>query len=1094
MSTSINQTIHLSGHTDSDPIPLTSSNVSIHCSKQPTTPPQSGSSLQIKSVASNRVQVQILANQQWELKRLTDNLVCENDNFLAYILHGKNGCLVRLIHKQSEQRELIKLFTSTVVDLVFVHTTCDIIACLEVSGIITVWSLENKDETQSSGKPQKSIDIELILKIMRPQTETYNSLRIVWCNVPFITKESVESLKSTHGYSNYFCVTLNDKCEVWNLEKAMEIQKNSGKGFISSEDTNACIPIVNTHGGDILDVAFSPDEAYLATCGGDGAVKCWSIEKNKCVHKLNPHDGSEVSQIKFLDDLTYSMQSEAHTDSFWKFILTLSRPKCEIKLWSCSDWGCLQSISFLSPADPQPLLRITTHLSSRFLALYDTQRPLLYLMEFSRETSHFTTLGEFALVDPILSLSVTSLQAIEPTQEQGLLSLSNTGDNLPDKYTLIVLHSVHTKSLQELSVCYSQTELTEDLSVKFSSPVMHTLEEIEASPTVSESTDKPLSDITDLTAGVTDVTREDSLSVSSETVEKVDLDESVNAQLDDEITIPPGPGSGVETMKRLRSLLNLPPPQISASLQAPEPIPAEEVLKVASVGAYNYFADEIQRVEKQVEQEISQKGEDLQPENSKTNEITPNDSPQSDTHSPIPPVTPAEQTQNHIPQENEVNQTEQNLTNINQELLEQRKANYEMRREISHLSQQMKVLLQQESYLLQTQDHQMRTLGQLMSTQQHLTHRVEMNLKANETDRLSEKPRQDKLIANINSNLKHILTSHINDILTNEINQIVAKVISESLDTFQKSLPALYKDVMTEQMKLIESNLEEFLVQLMQRQDVIEKVSTQLSQAMSAPVKESQKKVFLETALPAFEKCCKQMFQQMNDAIVRASQEYTKDMQQCVQIIRDQTENVVAEKKENPIRLGNEDVLLKCEHISNSMEQLPQLVCNEIQRVLRDELASWSQSLPSTGNQQVSIDQIKTGIDKSLGEGHIAKAFDLALTANNLEAVEYICAQIQPGEVLESDPPILSQALLLSLIQQLSFDLSSNLQLKLRYLIDAIHSIDATHEHAGQVLRDLLQTLTQTSNQLGSAEPFSLHLSKVNWLLKYVKKTVESLE
>ena len=111
MSSTITQTIHLSGQIDSDPIPLTSSSVSVHCSKQPTTPPQTGSSLQVKSEASNRVQIQNLANQQWDLKRLTDNLICENESYLAYILHGKSGCIVRLMHKQSEQRQLIKSFT-----------------------------------------------------------------------------------------------------------------------------------------------------------------------------------------------------------------------------------------------------------------------------------------------------------------------------------------------------------------------------------------------------------------------------------------------------------------------------------------------------------------------------------------------------------------------------------------------------------------------------------------------------------------------------------------------------------------------------------------------------------------------------------------------------------------------------------------------------------------------------------------------------------------------------------------------------------------------------------------------------------------------
>ena len=73
-----------------------------------------------------------------------------------------------------------------------------------------------------------------------------------------------------------------------------------------------------------------------------------------------------------------------------------------------------------------------------------------------------------------------------------------------------------------------------------------------------------------------------------------------------------------------------------------------------------------------------------------------------------------------------------------------------------------------------------------------------------------------------------------------------------------------------------------------------------------------------------------------------------------------------------------------------------QVICAELQRVLHDELSSWTQSLPSS-NSQASIEQIKTGIEKRLSEGQIAQAFDLALTANNLEAVEYICAQVQPS-------------------------------------------------------------------------------------------------
>ena len=1085
----MSQTIHLSGKIDSDPITLTSSSVSVHCSRQPTTPPQTGSNLQVKSEASNRVQVQNLANQQWDLKRLTDNLICENENYLAYILHGKSGCIVRLMHKQSEQRQLIKSFTSTVVDLVFVHVAYDMIACLELSGTVTVWLISSPEpNSESTDKAATgSIDIELILKITRPEVEKYNTLRIVWCNLPFITLDSTESLKSVRSYSRFFCVTLNDKCEVWDLDKATEMQKqSSGNMHITAGEENnkaCCIVVQNAHNGEILDVAFSPDEAYLATSGRDGAVKCWSIEMNKCVHKLNPHEGFEVSQIKFLDDLTYSTRNEAHTDSFWQFILTLSRPKCEIKLWSCTDWGCLQSVTFQSSIETPPVLRLTTHLSSRFVALCDTQRPLLYLLEFSRETSHFLSLGEFTLIHPILSLSIASLQAFKPTSQPGLLSLgATTGDLLSERYTQIVLHSVHSKSLQELSVCYSQVVMKEDSSSKFPSPSVVTVEEIESSPVLSESSVMTLADNLNSTA-LTEVTKEESFSDTDGKIDIQDPSLPTESNLDDEIVIPPGPGSGVETMKKLRSMLNLPPPIVSVSMQAPSPLPREDVLKVVNVGAYNYFAADIQQVEAQMEQEISLTTNTVD-SICTAEESTLNESSISTSHSST--INTESKQDNSLQQQQlepipvECNSpTRPILSQIHQELVEQRKVNIELNREISYISHQMKVLLEKEAHTQQCLTHLLQSQGQLLSMR--------------ENERMTEQPRQEKLIASITSSLKHTLTTEINSLICNEINQLVVRVFSDSMNNFQNSLPVMLKTIMNEQMKVIETSVERFLVELMQKQDVIEKVSAQLSQTMSPQVKESHKKVFLEIALPAFDKCCKQMFQQMNDTIVRASQEYAKEMQHCVQVIQ---ENVKKDGEEDTIpntNLNKEDVLNKCVQIANSIEQLPQVIRDEFQRVLHDELSTWTQSLPST-TSQVSIEQIKTEIEKRLSEGQIAQAFDLALTANNLEAVEYICAQVQPGEVLESEPPILSQDLLLSLVQQLSFDLSSNLQLKLRYLIDAIHSIDPTHEHADQVLRDLLQTLTHTSNQLTSGDPFSIHIPKVNWLMKYVKKIVDALD
>ena len=1060
------QNICLSGQPDSDPIPLTSSTVSVQCSKLPATPPQAGGSIQIRSEASHRVKVQTLCNQQWELKRLSDNLITENENFLAYILHVKSEDVLRVMHKPSQQRLVVKEFASAIADLVFAHISYDMIACLEVSGVVTIRLL--RYEENASDPNAGTINSELVLKIKREQVGPLNTLRVVWCELPFLTSESTESMRA---YSPYFCVTLNDKCEVWDLEKAKSVQGESGNAFVSvGNHRDSCVEFINTHNGDILDVAFSPDESYLATCGQDGVVKCWSIEKTKCVHKLDPHESCEVSQMKFLDDLTHSTRYEAHTDSFWKFLLTLSRPRSEIKLWSCSDWGCLQSISFHTHSPPPPLLRLATDRSSRFLALWDINLPVLYLLDFSRDSSHFTTLGEFTLTQPILSLSIASTETSETSKETGILPSST---DLPEKYTLIALHAVESKCIQELTVRYSLSDPKgEATGGKFTSPVVHTLQEIEGSPTA----------VSDASDSLTEVTREEN---GCDIPQNSDSDEN-------ELIIPPGPGSGVESMKKIRGILNLPEPILSASIQTPPALlSTEEVLKVADIGASNYFADELQDIETRMEQEVS----DIDNSsilNTSVENSEPQGSPKSSTNLEI--------TSESSPDPNNANfDTAQQLSQIKQELLEQRKQNTLLNREISHLSTYVQTLNQQQSntfkcltQLIQTQNKQILCSNQqFVAIQQHQAHTIEIIAKNFESEKLAEKGRRDKLIATISSNLTQILTDHIEKLISNEVSRIVTQSVS---NTFLKNVPGMLKDVLAEQMKAIETRLEDFLVQLLQRQDVIEKVGSQLTQAMMGPVKESQKKVFLDMALPHYEKCCKQMLQQLNDAVVRASQEYAREMHQCVVVIREQIEGAKKETGESEsTTIGNDEVLQKCDQIATSIDQVPQLVCNEVQRILQAELAAWTQSLPPSSTQ-VSIEEIKAGIDKYLREGHVAEAFDLALTANNLEAVEYICGQVTPGEVLESDPPILNQALLLSLIQQLSFDLSSNKLLKIRYMSDAIHSIDHTHKHAAQVLRDLLQTLTQTSNQLTSAEPNSICLSKVNWLIKYVKKTVDSLD
>ena len=73
------------------------------------------------------------------------------------------------------------------------------------------------------------------------------------------------------------------------------------------------------------------------------------------------------------------------------------------------------------------------------------------------------------------------------------------------------------------------------------------------------------------------------------------------------------------------------------------------------------------------------------------------------------------------------------------------------------------------------------------------------------------------------------------------------------------------------------------------------------------------------------------------------------------------------------------------------------------------------------------------------------KAFEVALTATDLHLVLFVCKQVDADELFDVDPPCLTQPVLLSLIQHLSCNMSTDLDIKMRYgvITTCLHDIKA---------------------------------------------------
>ena len=132
-----------------------------------------------------------------------------------------------------------------------------------------------------------------------------------------------------------------------------------------------------------------------------------------------------------------------------------------------------------------------------------------------------------------------------------------------------------------------------------------------------------------------------------------------------------------------------------------------------------------------------------------------------------------------------------------------------------------------------------------------------------------------------------------------------------------------------------------------------------------------------------------------------------------------------------------------------------------------DELRSTAETLmhhrPGNGQATSDLQTRKKRILALLEDGKLNEAFHEALSAQDIRIVIFICQNVEPCQVFNQQPCPLTQPVLLSLIQQLSTELTSHTELRHKYIEKAVISLDTTDditkEHAPSVLEQLHRQL-----------------------------------
>uniref|UniRef100_A0A8D3E0T1 Enhancer of mRNA-decapping protein 4 n=1 Tax=Scophthalmus maximus TaxID=52904 RepID=A0A8D3E0T1_SCOMX len=343
---------------------------------------------------------------------------------------------------------------------------------------------------------------------------------------------------------------------------------------------------------------------------------------------------------------------------------------------------------------------------------------------------------------------------------------------------------------------------------------------------------------------------------------------------------------------------------------------------------------------------------------------------------------------------------------------------------------------------------------------------------------------QEQLGQQLGHALSSALTNRMDKVLREEMKKTVPQTISKSLEPVTGQL----SNTIAAKLTAVEVTLKDNVSKVVKSKNTTDAIGRAAAEAMQGPIQAAYKDAFQSIVLPVFERGCQSMFQQINDSFKQGTHEYiqqlethVKNKKQREQEARDpiigQLQQMVDSFQSTSDQLANNitsNVRAEVQHqIQMMVGNLQESILSHVQRIVKGEVSlamkeqqaavtsSIMQAMRSAAGTPVPTAHLdyqtqQANILQLLQQGHLNQAFQQALSATDLNLVLYVCETIDSQQVFGQHPCPLSQPVLLSLIQQLSSNLSTRSELKISYLEDAVMNLDhgdpLTRDHMSSVL------------------------------------------
>nr|CAH8871800.1 unnamed protein product [Trichobilharzia regenti] len=479
--------------------------------------PSAKSSLDAADIsASSKISLKPAVKYFWDYQYYVTRLISRHhaSSLIAYaIRHVKKSDsedethlgMVRLLNIETGQKLLLRSFADRIIYMDFAIRQEALLAVLDYSGALNIFHI---DQGTVSSDPMTS---SFYFSLRPPENFVpIDVASLTWC--PWVSGSKAAVLCTPENYGNAYklskdpslliAFSVHHKVKVLDVGLVVSLlQKHLPQDIQSSEPItwneseildcakkctieSVYYAEMSNHSDAITAITLSRDGSCLASGSLDGQVCIYSLVNRisgdasiilRPIHVFRPHDGLPVYSVIFLDNILRNDES-----STWSHLLTGAQSNREIRLWSCLDWSCLQTVRFCPGAlntDPlkqanMPLLKpgllLALDSTASFLIAADVTRRVLYTLEIgSVETTAenlteledgisaasscrkmgIVSVGEFLLTSPCLLFALGSFSRKTGIDLVSAFNGRNGSQKVVMDQICVDIHIVHSRNL-----------------------------------------------------------------------------------------------------------------------------------------------------------------------------------------------------------------------------------------------------------------------------------------------------------------------------------------------------------------------------------------------------------------------------------------------------------------------------------------------------------------------------------------------------------------------------------------------------------------------------------------------------------------------